>query len=87
MLDEPTSALDSESEVTVQQAIDQLVADKTVIVIAHRLSTIVAADLILVLENGRIVERGTHAALLNQQGRYAAMWAVQQRSHGWRIAA
>lgn len=87
LLDEPTSALDSESEVTVQQAIDQLVADKTVIVIAHRLSTIVAADLILVLENGRFVERGTHAELLTQQGRYAAMWAVQQRSHGWRIAA
>jgi ATP-binding cassette, subfamily B, bacterial IrtB/YbtQ len=87
LLDEPTSALDTESEVTVQQAIDQLVADKTVMVIAHRLSTVVGADLILVLENGQIVERGTHAALSSQQGRYAALWEVQQQSQGWRIAA
>lgn len=76
LLDEPPSALDSESEVTVQRAINQLVVDKTVIVIAHRLSTIVAADLILVLEDGWIVERGTHAELLTQQGRHATMWAA-----------
>jgi ATP-binding cassette subfamily B protein IrtB len=87
LLDEPTSALDSESEVTVQRAIDQLVVDKTVIVIAHRLSTVVGADQILVLEHGQIVAQGTHRDLLQQPGRYAAMWAVQQQSQGWRIVA
>ena len=87
LLDEPTSALDTESEVAVQDAINQLVVDKTVIVIAHRLSTIIAADLILVLSDGVVVERGSHAALLAQQGRYAAMWAIQQQSQAWRMAA
>lgn len=87
LLDEPTSALDTESEVTVQQAIDRLVADKTVIVIAHRLSTVVGADTILVLEDGQIIEQGTHQDLLTQPKRYAALWEVQQNSQGWRIAA
>ncbi|NCJ08608.1 ATP-binding cassette domain-containing protein [Synechococcales cyanobacterium C] len=87
LLDEPTSALDTESEVAVQRAIDQLVVDKTVIVIAHRLSTVVGADQILVLENGRIVAQGTHRELLQQPGRYAAMWAIQQQSQGWRVTA
>jgi ATP-binding cassette subfamily B protein len=87
LLDEPTSALDTESEVAVQSAIDQLVVNKTVVVIAHRLSTVVGADLILVLEDGHIVEQGTHAQLLTQQGRYTVMWKAQQQSQGWRIAA
>ena len=87
LLDEPTSALDTESEVAVQAAINRLVQDKTVIVIAHRLSTVVGADLTLVLVNGQVVEQGTHQELLTQQGRYAAMWAVQQQSQGWRITA
>ncbi|MEM7064843.1 MAG: ABC transporter ATP-binding protein [Cyanobacteria bacterium P01_B01_bin.77] len=86
LLDEPTSALDTESEVAVQAAINRLVEDKTVIVIAHRLSTVVGADLILVLADGQVVEQGTHRELLDQQGRYAAMWAIQQQSQGWRIA-
>ncbi|MGD1936117.1 MAG: ABC transporter ATP-binding protein [Cyanophyceae cyanobacterium] len=87
LLDEPTSALDTESEVAVQDAINQLVVDKTVIVIAHRLSTIAAADLILVLEEGKVIERGSHRELLASQGRYATMWEIQQRAQDWRVAA
>ncbi|NET51806.1 MAG: ABC transporter ATP-binding protein [Merismopedia sp. SIO2A8] len=87
LLDEPTSALDTGSEVAVQDAINRLVIDKTVIVIAHRLSTIVAADLILVLADGGVVECGSHAELLAQQGHYAAMWAIQQQAQTWRVAA
>ncbi|ABW31680.1 ABC transporter, transmembrane region (plasmid) [Acaryochloris marina MBIC11017] len=78
LLDEPTSALDAESEVLVQHAIDRLVADKTVVVIAHRLSTIVGADQILVVQAGKIIERGTHSELLNQKGAYSQMWWSQQ---------
>ena len=87
LLDEPTSALDTESEVAVQRAIDRLVANKTVITIAHRLSTIVGADRILVLENGQIVEQGTHAELIAKGDRYAALWNAQQRARQWRIEA
>jgi len=78
ILDEPTAALDTESELAVQAAIDTLVADRSVIVIAHRLSTIVAADRILVFEDGRITQRGTHAQLLAVPGRYRQMWLAQQ---------
>ncbi len=78
ILDEPTAALDTESELAVQAAIDALVPDRSVIVIAHRLSTIVAADRILVFENGRITQRGTHAQLLAAPGRYRQMWLAQQ---------
>ncbi|MEM8863595.1 MAG: ABC transporter ATP-binding protein, partial [Chloroflexota bacterium] len=86
LLDEPTSALDTESEVAVQRAIDRLVEDKTVVVIAHRLSTVVAADQILVLEDGKIVERGSHDELLEtDNGRYAAMWAAQQQARRWKV--
>ncbi|WPL17095.1 Putative multidrug export ATP-binding/permease protein [Thiorhodovibrio winogradskyi] len=85
VLDEPTAALDSESELAVQRAIDTLVRDKTVIVIAHRLSTIVAADQILVLDGGRLVERGRHTELLAAGGRYRAMWNAQQAVKTWRL--
>ena len=85
LLDEPTSALDTESEVAVQRAIDRLVEDKTVMVIAHRLSTIVAADTILVVEDGQIVEQGAHDELLNKQGRYHTMWSAQQQSRNWKV--
>jgi len=71
ILDEATSALDSESEKLVQEAIDALMRERTVIVIAHRLSTIHDASRILVLENGRLIESGTHAELLRHKGRYS----------------
>ncbi|UCZ55954.1 ABC transporter ATP-binding protein/permease [Desulfurispirillum indicum] len=86
MLDEPTAALDTESELSVQQAIDTLVQDRTVIVIAHRLSTIVGAERILVLEDGKLVEQGTHEHLLDAGGRYRAMWNAQQSAKSWHLA-
>ncbi|MBB5158997.1 ABC transporter ATP-binding protein [Saccharopolyspora phatthalungensis] len=86
LLDEPTAALDTESEVVVQQAIDNLVAGRTVVVIAHRLSTVVRADQIIVFEQGGVVQRGTHAELLGEQGRYAQMWRAQTRAKNWRLA-
>ena len=73
LLDEATSALDNQSEWLVQQALDRLMVGRTVIVIAHRLSTIVHADLICVIEGGKIVESGTHAELLARQERYYAL--------------
>lgn len=85
VLDEPTAALDTESEVAVQRAIDALVRERTVIVIAHRLSTIAAADQILVIDEGRVVESGRHAELLAGNGRYARMWQAQQSVKHWRV--
>lgn len=85
ILDEPTAALDTESEVAVQSAIDALVHERTVIVIAHRLSTIAAADQILVIDDGSMVEAGRHAELLAGNGRYARMWQAQQSVKRWRV--
>lgn len=78
VFDEATSSLDSRSEQAILEALAQAARDHTTLVIAHRLSTIVDADEILVLEAGHIVERGTHRALLESQGRYARLWALQQ---------
>ena len=77
VLDEATSALDSESEVHIQRALAQAMAGRTTLVIAHRLSTIQAMDRILVMDDGRIVEQGSHAELLAAGGVYAALWAHQ----------
>jgi ATP-binding cassette subfamily B protein len=79
VLDEATAHLDSESEVAVQRALDAALEGRTSLVIAHRLSTVREADLILVLESGRIVQRGTHAQLLAQGGLYADLYRTQFR--------
>jgi ATP-binding cassette subfamily B multidrug efflux pump len=77
VLDEATSALDSEVEAAIQQSLGTLMAGKTVIAIAHRLSTIARMDRLVVLDRGRIVEQGTHDALLRANGHYAALWRRQ----------
>ena len=77
ILDEATASLDSESEAAVQQALAEALSGRTSIVIAHRLSTVRAADMILVVEDGRIVERGTHQELLGRGGRYAGLYHTQ----------
>ncbi|MBM3276182.1 MAG: ATP-binding cassette domain-containing protein, partial [Candidatus Sericytochromatia bacterium] len=80
ILDEATSALDTESERLVQEAIDRLMADRTVLVVAHRLATVQHADDILVLDQGRIVERGDHTALLAANGLYRRLYEMQFRT-------
>ncbi|GHA71634.1 metal ABC transporter permease [Formosimonas limnophila] len=82
IFDEATSALDSHAEKAIQSAFDDAAKNRTTLIVAHRLSTIVYADQILVLNDGRIVERGTHAELLAKNGEYTAMWAAQQDEQG-----
>ncbi|MEO0762090.1 MAG: ATP-binding cassette domain-containing protein, partial [Pseudomonadota bacterium] len=77
ILDEATSALDSEVEAAIQDSLEGLMKGRTVIAIAHRLSTIQAMDRIVVLDEGRVVEQGTHDALLEAGGLYARLWARQ----------
>ena len=85
ILDEATSAVDTETEMLIQQSLEQLMAGKTVIVIAHRLSTVRKADMIVVLEGNRIVERGTHAALMEKEGLYHRLVNVQGALGGLRV--
>ena len=85
LLDEATASLDPENEIYIQDAIRELVKHKTVIVIAHKLATIRQADNILVLDKGRIMESGKHAALLQKNGLYARLWNTQQSASGWKF--
>ena len=82
---EATASLDPENEVLVQKAIAKLVEGKTVIMIAHRLRTVVDADQILVLEDGRLVESGTHSELMEKKGLYQRLYHIQQESLGWAV--
>jgi len=85
LLDEATASLDPENEIFIQKAISELLKDKTIIVIAHRLKTIKEANKIVVLDNGRIREEGTHDELLGNHGLYCRMWETQQGAAGWQI--
>jgi ATP-binding cassette subfamily B protein len=79
IFDEATSALDSKTEKSIQAELEMVAKGRTTLIIAHRLSTVMNADEILVMDGGRIVERGSHGDLLQKQGLYAQMWALQQQ--------
>jgi len=81
-LDEATSALDQKTEDKVKRALNRLSEGKTTLIVAHRLSAITHADWIYVLDAGRVVEQGTHADLLGQEGLYAGMYGAQRQSYG-----
>ena len=83
ILDEATASVDADNEYYIQQAISELCKGKTLLVIAHRLNTIRHADEILVIADGRIAEKGTHEALIQQGGIYRAFVTARENSHGW----
>ncbi len=85
LLDEATASLDPENEVLVQKAIAKLVEEKTVIMIAHRLRSVVGADQIFVLDDGKLVESGTHSELMEKKGLYQRLYHIQQESLGWAV--
>lgn len=87
LLDEATAAIDPTNERAIQTALSRLVSNKTLIVVAHKLSTIQAADQIVVLEAGAVIDRGTHAALLERDGLYARLWSHRTRAANWTIGA
>ncbi len=85
LLDEATASLDPENELYIQEAINSLIKDKTVIIIAHRLNTVVHADMIFILDAGRIIQKGSHRQLLKTEGLYRRMWEEQQRVRRWKF--
>ena len=85
ILDEATSSTDAENEDKIQEALNNLIANKTLIIIAHRLSTIVHADQILVMDEGKLVDKGTHNELLNNSMDYKALWDAHMKSMEWNI--
>jgi ATP-binding cassette subfamily B protein len=85
VLDEATAFADPENERLIQEALHKLAEGKTVLMIAHRLTSVVDADQIIVVEEGEIAERGTHAELLEKNGIYAKMWAEYQQSVTWTL--
>lgn len=87
LLDEATAALDPVNEAAVQGALHALTRNKTLVVVAHRLQTVRSANAILVIDQGRVVEQGTHDELVAAKGRYAAFWSKRVRAAGWRLTA
>ncbi|ANU49730.1 ABC transporter ATP-binding protein [Enterocloster clostridioformis] len=87
LLDEATSSIDPDNEVFIQQAINELVKDKTLIIIAHRLTTIKNANQIIVMDNGEIIEKGTHQVLLSNHGQYSKFWEISQKSSEWKVSS
>ena len=85
ILDEATASVDPENEHEIQETLSALVRGKTIITIAHRLATIQNADRILVVEDGRIAQQGTHQELMSQEGIYRNFIEIRQRAEGWRI--
>ena len=86
ILDEATASVDPENEHLIQQALSALTKGKTILTIAHRLATIQSADQILVVEDGRIVQRGTHDELMAQGGLYRRFIEIREQAEGWRLA-
>ena len=85
ILDEATASIDPENEHLIQSALSELTPGKTIITIAHRLATIEQADQILVVDDGRIVEKGTHAQLIAQPGRYQQFVRIREKAEGWKL--
>ncbi len=85
ILDEATASIDPENEHLIQEAISELTHGKTIITIAHRLATIENADQILVVDEGKIVQKGTHEELIRQEGKYLDFVKVRELAEGWQI--